>query len=216
MSHPLDNLVRYALGGGLPKLIFLLGLAACSGDDDPTEPPVPVTHETKADFWNLLVADGATDTRLDRTVALKVVKVGMDTREVLAGGQLARVDADTNGEDVISVVSFRETDELTEAAFDAIIADISGNTFSGTTTRYGSQDIQPPDGPTSTWQPDTDQRIPMNIILDENIPPGVYPITIGVYTHSEEAGFERLQIVTPEGRITQDDFLILTPIRIDE
>jgi hypothetical protein len=47
------------------SLCFLLGLAACSGDDDPTEPPDPATHETKADFWNLLVADGSTDTRLD-------------------------------------------------------------------------------------------------------------------------------------------------------
>lgn len=84
------------------------------------------------------------------------------------------------------------------------------------TTRYGSQDIQPPNGPTSTWDPETDQIIPMTIQLDENIPPTVYPIIIGVYTHSDEAGFERLQIVTPEGRITQDDFLILTPVRIDE
>ncbi|MBE2222527.1 MAG: glycosyltransferase family 39 protein [Anaerolineae bacterium] len=84
------------------------------------------------------------------------------------------------------------------------------------TTRYGSQDIQPPDGATSTWKPDTDQAIPMRLTLDENIPPGVYPIIIGAYTYSEDAGFERLQIVTPEGRITQDDFLILTPVRIDE
>ena len=56
----------------------------------------------------------------------------------------------------------------------------------------------------------------MSITLDENIPPGVYPIIIGAYTHSDEDGFARLQIVTPEGRITQDDFLILTPIRIGE
>jgi hypothetical protein len=84
------------------------------------------------------------------------------------------------------------------------------------TTRYGSQDIQPPNGPTSSWQPETDQTIPMTIKLDENIPPNVYPIIIGAYTHSDETGFERLQIVTPEGRITQDDFLILTPVRIDE
>jgi len=86
----------------------------------------------------------------------------------------------------------------------------------GDTTRYGSQDIQPPDSPTSAWEPDTDQAIPMTITLDEFIPPNVYPIIIGVYTHSDETGFERLQIVTPEGRITQDDFLILTPVRIDE
>jgi len=85
-----------------------------------------------------------------------------------------------------------------------------------TTTRYGSQDIQPPNGATSTWEQTIDQIIPMSITLDESIPPGVYPIIIGAYTHSDEDGFERLQIVTTEGRITQDDFLILTPIRIDE
>ncbi len=81
------------------------------------------------------------------------------------------------------------------------------------TTRYGSQD---PEATTSNWEPGTDHIIPMSITLDENTPPNVYPIIIGAYTHSEEAGFERLQIVTPEGRITQDDFFILTPIRIDE
>jgi hypothetical protein len=85
-----------------------------------------------------------------------------------------------------------------------------------TTTRYGSQDIQPPTGPTSTWKAGADQIITMNITLDKSIPPDVYPIITGVYTYSDETGFTRLQIVTPEGRITQDDFLNLTPIRIDE
>ena len=28
MSHPVDRLVRYTLGGGLPKLIFVVGLLA--------------------------------------------------------------------------------------------------------------------------------------------------------------------------------------------
>ncbi|PID85939.1 MAG: hypothetical protein CSB13_05395, partial [Chloroflexi bacterium] len=81
------------------------------------------------------------------------------------------------------------------------------------TTRYGSQD---PEATTSKWEPGTDHIISMSITLDENTPPGVYPIIIGAYTHSAETGFKRLQIITPEGRITQDDFFILTPIRIDE
>jgi hypothetical protein len=85
-----------------------------------------------------------------------------------------------------------------------------------TTTRYGSQDIQPPTDPTSTWETGADQIIPMTITLDANTPPDVYPIILGVYTHSPESGFQRLQIVTPEGRITQDDFLVLTPVRVDE
>lgn len=82
-----------------------------------------------------------------------------------------------------------------------------------TTTRYGSTD---PAVPTSTWEPGSVQTVPMTITLADNIPPGVIPIIVGAYTHSAETGFQRLQIVTPEGRITQDDFLQLTPIRIEE
>ena len=28
MSHPVDRLIRYALGGGLPQLIFVVGILA--------------------------------------------------------------------------------------------------------------------------------------------------------------------------------------------
>jgi len=68
------------------SLCFLLSLAACGGDDNTTEPPVPVKYETKADFWNLLVADGATDTRLDffqdsdRSIAINIVPFGGSTK----------------------------------------------------------------------------------------------------------------------------------------
>ena len=71
------------------SLFFLLSLAACGGDDDPTEPPVPVTHATKGDFWNLLVADGATDTRLDffrdpdSSIATNIVPFGGSTNNVI-------------------------------------------------------------------------------------------------------------------------------------
>jgi hypothetical protein len=83
-----------------------------------------------------------------------------------------------------------------------------------TTTRYGSQDMQPP-APTSTWEPGQDYTLEMQIPLNEAIPPDVYPIILGAYTYSEESGFNRLQLVTENGRITQDDFLNLTPVRID-
>lgn len=82
-----------------------------------------------------------------------------------------------------------------------------------TTTRYGSTD---PTAPTSTWEPGVTQTVPMTITLDDNIPPDVYPIIIGAYTHSPETGFNRLQIVTAQGRITQDDFFNLTPLRVAE
>jgi hypothetical protein len=38
---------------------------------------------------------------------------------------------------------------------------------------------------------------------------------LGVYTRTEDGGFQRLQLVTGDGRITQDDVLTLTKIRVD-
>jgi hypothetical protein len=82
-----------------------------------------------------------------------------------------------------------------------------------TTTRYGSIDLS---SDSASWQTGANHQINMSITVDDNTPADVYPIIIGAYTHSEATGFARLQIVTPEGRITQDDFFILTPIRIEE
>lgn len=43
----------------------LLALGACGGDDDPANPGTPESYSATVGFWNFLVADGSTDTRLD-------------------------------------------------------------------------------------------------------------------------------------------------------
>ncbi len=80
--------------------------------------------------------------------------------------------------------------------------------------RWAAADISPPI-PTSTWETSTVQSVEMRLQLDPATPPGVYPIIIGAYTQPEPGIFERLQIVTPDGRLTQDDFLQLTLVRVD-
>jgi hypothetical protein len=47
------------------SLCLLLGVVACGDDDSPSEPPTPSSYEAAADFWNVLVADGTIDTRLN-------------------------------------------------------------------------------------------------------------------------------------------------------
>jgi hypothetical protein len=79
------------------------------------------------------------------------------------------------------------------------------------TTRWASQDIS---FPTSSWAPGETQSTEFELVLDENVPAGVYPLIIGVYTRTADGGFDRLQTLTDEGRLT-DDFLLLTHIRVD-
>lgn len=81
------------------------------------------------------------------------------------------------------------------------------------TTRYAGQDLAPPLIRTSEWTPGTDQTLTLSLTLANDAPAGVYPLIIGLYTQTE-GQFRRLQLVTPDGRITQEDFLVLTPIRI--
>lgn len=66
----------------LLALAALLSVAAC-GDDDPATPTPPAVHEATADFWNFLVADGATDTRL---TFFKDTDTAIDTGILPIGG----------------------------------------------------------------------------------------------------------------------------------
>ncbi len=83
------------------------------------------------------------------------------------------------------------------------------------TTRYAGQDLAPPLLRTSEWTPGDVQRVTLSLTLADNAPTGVYPLIVGLYTQTD-GQFRRLQLVTPNGRITQEDFLLLTPIRIEE
>lgn len=80
------------------------------------------------------------------------------------------------------------------------------------TTRWASIDLGQS---TSTWEPGEVQIVEMPLTIAADAPPRVYPLILGVYTRTEDGGFQRLQLVTGDGRITQDDILNLTQIRID-
>jgi hypothetical protein len=81
------------------------------------------------------------------------------------------------------------------------------------TTRWASYDIAPSKG-TSLWIPGEEQPLFLTLTLDKNSVPGLYPVVAGAYTRSKEGDFNRLQILTTDGRLT-DDFLELTKVRID-
>lgn len=82
------------------------------------------------------------------------------------------------------------------------------------TTRFAATDIAPPQ-PTSTWMPGEVYELHFPLSLDPATPPETYPLIIGLYTRTDGGGFDRLQLVTPDGRLT-DDFLQLTQVRVDE
>lgn len=81
------------------------------------------------------------------------------------------------------------------------------------TTRYAGSDIMP-ETPTSAWQVNEVYSLTMDLTTEPQTPPDTYPLIIGVYSLTVDGGFDRLQQVTPDGRLT-DDFLVLTPVRID-
>lgn len=79
------------------------------------------------------------------------------------------------------------------------------------TTRWAAADVGQP---TSSWSVGEIQAIEMPLTIREDAPTGIYPLRIGVYLFTEENGFQNLQTVTDDGRLT-DDFINLTQIRID-
>jgi hypothetical protein len=79
------------------------------------------------------------------------------------------------------------------------------------TTRWASQDLSQP---TSQWPVEEVQPVSFSLTLSEETPSGIFPIILGIYTRTGDGGFDRLQRVTGEGRLT-DDFLELTWIRVD-
>ncbi len=81
------------------------------------------------------------------------------------------------------------------------------------TTRWASQDLGP-EPPTSAWQPGQVETITMQLTLDEATPAELYPLIIGAYILTDAGEFVRLQLLTPDGRLT-DNFLQLTQIRVD-
>jgi hypothetical protein len=81
------------------------------------------------------------------------------------------------------------------------------------TTRYAAADVAPPT-PTSAWTPGEVYEVRLPLTVDPATPPDAYPLIIGLYKLTTEGAFDRLQQVTPDGRLTED-FLTLTLIRVD-
>jgi hypothetical protein len=82
------------------------------------------------------------------------------------------------------------------------------------TTRYAAADV-PPSPPTRDWAVGQVVELHHPLTLDPSTPPDAYPLIVGLYTLTADGGFDRLQQVTPDGRLT-DDFLTLTLVRVDE
>ncbi len=79
------------------------------------------------------------------------------------------------------------------------------------TTRWASSDqLQP----TSQWEAGEIRAVQLTLALNETTPTAVYPIIVGLYIQTAEGDFDRLQIMTAEGRLI-DDFLLLTRVRVD-
>lgn len=78
---------------------------------------------------------------------------------------------------------------------------------------FGQQDKELPGG-SSTWQQRQVVEDTYQLILAPDTPPEVYEIEVGVYTQDGTGKLVRLQLITADGRPT-DDFLILGKLRVD-
>ncbi|MGB1250421.1 MAG: ArnT family glycosyltransferase [Candidatus Promineifilaceae bacterium] len=80
------------------------------------------------------------------------------------------------------------------------------------TTRWAASDLGLA---SSNWQPDELQSIQLQLPINPETPAGVYRLILGVYTQTDE-GFRNLSLISADGRITNDNLLTLTKLRIDE
>jgi hypothetical protein len=83
----------------------------------------------------------------------------------------------------------------------------------GDSTRWAAADLTP-EGGTMAWPVGEVQTMTLTLVASADTPPQVYPLILAIYTVTESGGFERLQLVTPDGRVTDNDFLRLTQARI--
>ena len=74
-------------------------------------------------------------------------------------------------------------------------------------TRWAGVDLPLP---TSQWAEGEIQAITLPLLLADETPGGIYPLILGMYTRPHDNGFQRLQLVAGDGRITQETFLRLT------
>lgn len=84
----------------------------------------------------------------------------------------------------------------------------------GDLTRWGSDDVAPLSG-TGRWRPGQVESVSLSLPLAADTPARLYPLIIGAYTRGAGGTFQRLQLVTTDGRITDQDYLRLTHVRVE-
>ena len=67
----------------------------------------------------------------------------------------------------------------------------------------------------TNWQPNELQTVQLELPVKAETQAGVYRLILGVYTQTD-AGFTNLSLISADGRITNDNLLTLTKVRIDE
>jgi 4-amino-4-deoxy-L-arabinose transferase-like glycosyltransferase len=97
----------------------------------------------------------------------------------------------------------------TDYTFFAQVVDLDGDL-----TRWASDDPAPAAG-TSGWRPGETQTVTFRLPLADDTPPRLYPLIIGVYTQTAAGTLQRLQLVTADGRVTDQDYLLLTQVRVE-
>lgn len=80
------------------------------------------------------------------------------------------------------------------------------------TTRWAAADLTLP---TSQWIPNEVHEIDIPLALATETSSNIYPVIVGIYTRTNNGGFQRLQLVSEDGRITQEDSLKLALIRVE-
>jgi len=126
---------------------------------------------------------------------LELVGYSVEPRRLVAGGE-------------VELVTYWRASRplLTDFTF---FAQIVGSD----TTRYAAADVAP-SRPTTDWLAGEVVEVRFTLPVDPATPPDAYPLIVGLYTRTADGGFNRLQQVTPDGRLT-DDFLTLTLVRVD-
>jgi 4-amino-4-deoxy-L-arabinose transferase-like glycosyltransferase len=80
---------------------------------------------------------------------------------------------------------------------------------------FAQKDSWPLDGsfPTTAWEPGELVADQYQLEVNSETPPGVYDIQIVIYSVDDGGNLERLQLITDDGRLT-DDFVTLTQLRV--
>jgi hypothetical protein len=179
----------------------------------------PAELNVVAGLYNVETGERLRDSSGADTIALGTITMGAAPGEFpnevrikfeeeleLAGFEIEPRSA-APGEAISLTLYWRAANDLTEDY--TFFAQVVGED----TTRWASIDTMPAEA-TSTWLPGETQALNLTLTAAEDTPADVYPLIIGAYTRGEDGGFDRLQIQTPDGRLT-DDFLELTQIRIE-